>query len=121
MENVSRGLVELESLHLDLADGAGDDWSCLHDERWSGCQPLEGGVRATVHVHERLLAGRGVGCLAVSRGALLEYCYSGPLLVLSELLASGLLPLAGPHTGECRRNLVIRVCTDDQFCCQKLF
>ena len=72
MENVSRGLVELETLHLDLADGAGDDWSCLHDERWSGCQPLEGGVRAMVHVHERSLAGRGVGCLAVSRATLLE-------------------------------------------------
>ena len=72
MEIVSRCLVELESLLLDLADGAGVDWCCLRDERWSGCQPLEGGVRATVHVHERSLAGRGVGCLAVSRAALLE-------------------------------------------------
>ena len=49
MENVSRGVVVLESLHLDLPDGAGDVWRCLHDERWSGCQPLEGSLSALVH------------------------------------------------------------------------
>ena len=72
MENVSRGVVVLESLHLDLPDGAGDVWRCLHDERWSGCQPLEGSLSALVHVHERSFAGRGVGCLTVSRATQLE-------------------------------------------------
>ena len=36
MENLSGGVVDLESLLLELADDADDRRSCLHDERQSG-------------------------------------------------------------------------------------
>ena len=71
-ENLSRGVGDLESVLLDLADDAGDGRSCLRSERRSGASRREGSLSARVHTHERSLGRRGVGCLALSRTAQLE-------------------------------------------------
>ena len=72
MKNLSNFVVELESLLLDLADDAGDRWSCFRDERVSSASRREGSMSAMVHEHERSLAGRGVGRRTVSQAAQLE-------------------------------------------------
>ena len=72
MENVSNYFGDLKSLLFDLADDAGDRRSCFRDERGSSASRREGGMSAMVHEHERSLAGRGVGRLAVSQATLLE-------------------------------------------------
>ena len=72
MENLSGGVGDLEAVLFDLADDTGDERACLRDESRSAASRWEGGMSPTVHAHERSLAGRGVGCLAVSRAVLLE-------------------------------------------------
>ena len=72
MENLSNVVGELELLLLHRADDDGDRRSCLRSERWSSASRREGGMSAMVHEHERSLAGRGVGRLAVSQATLLE-------------------------------------------------
>ena len=71
-ENLSHGGADLESLLVDLADDAGDEKSCLQDERRSAASRLEGCMSAMVHAHERSLSGRGVWCLTLSRVVQLE-------------------------------------------------